>query len=71
MTIGLSTPEGIIIFLPSAPSMKIICLDHVAFELLQVHQSIKIVHQQSMYILSPNVLKGYTLLETLLANAEA
>lgn len=65
MTIGLSTPEGIIIFLPSAPSMKIICLDHVAFELLQV------VHQQSMYILSPNVLKGYTLLETLLANAEA
>lgn len=36
MTIGLSTLEGIIVFLPSAPSTKIIYLDNVALELLQI-----------------------------------
>jgi len=33
--------------LPSAPSMKIICLDHMPSELLQI------VHQESMYTFSP------------------
>lgn len=38
--------EGIIVL----PSTKIICLGHTPLEFLQI------VHQQSMYILSPNVV---------------